>query len=52
MKLREFKFNELKSGNPDPRFHEGCVGLSIMDGDKEYMGFIVEVLEQVIHLAD
>ena len=52
MKLREFKFNPLKAGNPNLNEREGCVWLCVVDGEREYMGFIAEVLNQVMHLAD
>jgi hypothetical protein len=52
MRLRDFNFNTLKSGNPNPQDREGCIGLCVIDGEKEYMGFIAEVLEKILHLAD
>ena len=43
MKLREFNFNSIRGK---------ALGLCVIDGDKEYCGFVGEVLRQIPHLAD
>jgi hypothetical protein len=47
MKLREFKFNDLKHKSPP------ALGLSIHLGEKKYTGFIGEVLKEIpLEFAD
>ena len=52
MKLKEFKFNSLKSGNPDKNNAVGLIGLAVFDGETQYEGFIGEILKQISHLAE